>query len=297
MIDRHRWTMPRSPPTPFFLTSHELTCNYTQSRSHAPIAPVPQTTSQSLRHSADRLPQFRTQCGRSCSVAGEKSRQGSHCPNGVGAVPGAAPERADWPSLGFMRRKPLTRSEQMARIRSSDTRPELLLRRALWAAGLRFRLGRPLPGRPDLVFGRDRIAIFVDGCFWHGCPLHYLRPRNRAEYWAAKLRGNVIRDRKQTATLRRNGWRVFRFWEHEVMEMLPAVVDRVLAAVQGERLRSPVGWRALRVVALADRSEFERWTLCTLTGPLAGRQVTRVRSAHMWSRSRRDGVGSRKATA
>ena len=111
----------------------------------------------------------------------------------------------------------MTRSENMARIHSSDTRPEVILRHALWRAGLRYRLNAKTPsGRADLVFRRGQLAVFVDGCFWHGCPDHYVRPRNREHFWAKKLRENVARDRRQTVTLEALGWRVYRIWEHDV---------------------------------------------------------------------------------
>src|SRR5262245_56530052 len=113
----------------------------------------------------------------------------------------------------------LTRSEQMARIRAKDTSPERLLRCALWRAGLRYRLHRRTEtALPDLVFRRDRVVVFVDGCFWHGCPEHYVRPRSRGEFWDTKLARNVERDRAQTRDLEARGWRVCRIWEHAVFE-------------------------------------------------------------------------------
>ncbi|HYO69174.1 MAG TPA: very short patch repair endonuclease, partial [Archangium sp.] len=85
----------------------------------------------------------------------------------------------------------LTRSEQMSRIRGKDTSPERLLRSALWRAGLRFRLQSRTPyGRPDVVFSKARVAVFIDGCFWHGCPDHYVRPRTRNDFWSSKLLEN-----------------------------------------------------------------------------------------------------------
>jgi len=96
------------------------------------------------------------------------------------------------------------------------TRPELALRRELHARGLRYVLAAPgLPARPDLVFTRARIAVFVDGCFWHRCPVHGTQPRNNHDWWAAKLDGNVARDRRQDAALAASDWLSLRFWEHE----------------------------------------------------------------------------------
>jgi len=136
----------------------------------------------------------------------------------------------------------LTRSENMARIRSRDTGPELWFRRALWRAGHRYRVNATTPvGRPDVVFARQRVAVFIDGCQWHGCPDHYVWPRTKNDFWAAKLVENFGRDRRQTLDLEAAGWRVCRFWEHEVFEDSVRVVDEV------ERALDTTGWRpALR---------------------------------------------------
>lgn len=100
-----------------------------------------------------------------------------------------------------------------------DTAPELALRRNLHARGLRYRLGlRPVPGlrrTPDITFTRQRVAVFVDGCFWHRCPVHGTMPRSNAEWWAAKLRRNVERDADTDRRLMEAGWTVLRVWEHE----------------------------------------------------------------------------------
>lgn len=105
---------------------------------------------------------------------------------------------------------------RLSRQASKDTVPELQLRRALHAAGVRFRVHRSdLPGSPDIVLPRLRLAVFVDGCFWHCCPLHGNLPRNNAEWWAAKLARNVARDTEKDAALRLCGWDVLRVWEHE----------------------------------------------------------------------------------
>lgn len=122
--------------------------------------------------------------------------------------------------------KKLTRSENMSRIRSRDTKPEILLREALWSAGCRYRLHYHLPGRPDLVFVKPRLAVFIDGCFWHGCPQHYSAPATRQEFWSNKLRENVIRDIKVGDALDEEGWRVLRVWQHELVN-LDDVVSRI----------------------------------------------------------------------
>jgi len=107
----------------------------------------------------------------------------------------------------------------MQRMPRRDTGPELALRRALHRAGVRFRLHRAdLPGRPDLVLVRLRLAVFVDGCFWHGCPAHATAPRANAEFWAAKLAGNRARDARNDVLLAALGWEVMHVWEHEDLD-------------------------------------------------------------------------------
>ena len=111
------------------------------------------------------------------------------------------------------------RSRNMAAIRSANTKPEVRVRSALHALGFRFRLHRKdLPGRPDIVLPKFQTAIFVHGCFWHchSCKYGSVVPATRAEFWAAKRGGNVARDRKNRAALRKLGWRVAVVWECDV---------------------------------------------------------------------------------
>ena len=129
------------------------------------------------------------------------------------------------------RSRPKTRSEMMAGIRQRDTKPELLLRRALWAAGCRYRKQAALPGRPDIAFLGARLAVFVDGCYWHGCPRHYSSPATNRPFWVAKLRANDERDQRKDAELAAMGWRVMHVWECEVKSQLEAVVARVRVAL------------------------------------------------------------------
>lgn len=114
---------------------------------------------------------------------------------------------------------PLTRSENMSRIRSRDTGPELTVRRAFWKAGLRYRLyDKQLPGSPDIVFPGRRTVVFVHGCFWHcheGC-INFRIPKTRTEWWYAKLMRNKARDAETRAKLEAAGWRVIVIWECEV---------------------------------------------------------------------------------
>ncbi|MBN9534703.1 MAG: very short patch repair endonuclease [Alphaproteobacteria bacterium] len=122
---------------------------------------------------------------------------------------------------------PSQRSYNMARIPGKNTVPELALRRALWGEGLRFRVHYRLPGRPDIVFPRHKVAVFVDGCFWHRCPLHSSAPKINSAFWEKKISGNCARDAKVNDTLRLMGWKVVRFWEHEIKRELPKAVRKV----------------------------------------------------------------------
>jgi DNA mismatch endonuclease (patch repair protein) len=115
----------------------------------------------------------------------------------------------------------------MSRIKGKNTGLEIRVRKALWAKGLRYRLGFNIPGKPDLVFLSDRIAVFIDGCFWHGCPLHSTKPKTNKDFWHKKLQGNIERDRKVNHQLQEIGWIPFRIWEHEIEEDVNSVIDRI----------------------------------------------------------------------
>lgn len=121
--------------------------------------------------------------------------------------------------------------------RRTDTKPELALRRALHAQGFRYRKDYRIDVggarvRPDIAFTARRVAVFVDGCFWHCCPQHGTRPANNTWYWGPKLSRNVERDRTADAALTAAGWRVVRIWEHEAV---PAAVASVIAALDASR--------------------------------------------------------------
>ncbi len=128
----------------------------------------------------------------------------------------------------------MTRSENMSRIRSTNTKPELLLRKALWARGLRYRVHSDLPGRPDLVFSQARAVVFVDGCFWHGCPLHYSAPKTRWDFWKDKLRRNVLRDMEVDDELSAMGWKIVRIWEHE-LKYIDEITEKISGHIHGNQ--------------------------------------------------------------
>lgn len=126
-----------------------------------------------------------------------------------------------------------TRNSMLAN-RSRDTGPEIAVRRLVHAMGLRYRVNaRPVPTlrrTADLVFTRRRVAVFIDGCFWHGCPEHHTAARRNAEFWRIKVERNRARDAATNEALVAAGWTVLRFWEHEP----PAnVAEAVRAAVSG----------------------------------------------------------------
>lgn len=129
------------------------------------------------------------------------------------------------------------RSAQMARVRNKDTKPELKVRKALHAAGLRFRLqARDLPGRPDIVFRSRRIAIFVHGCFWHRHPDPNCKltrtPKSRLDFWETKFEANVARDERDRAALRELGWTVIVVWECDLAR--PSTIESLIEEVRSQ---------------------------------------------------------------
>ncbi|MFD3657968.1 very short patch repair endonuclease [Streptomyces sp. 24-1644] len=122
------------------------------------------------------------------------------------------PPEGSWASSAARRRN-------MQAIRSRDTKPERLIRRLVHAQGLRYRVAaKPLPDlrrTADMVFRPAKVAVFVDGCYWHGCPKHYVPPKTNSGYWSDKVARNVARDRNTDKRLIEAGWTVLRFWEHE----------------------------------------------------------------------------------
>ena len=131
----------------------------------------------------------------------------------------------------------------MVRQRRRDTAPELALRSALHRRGLRFRVGYPLPGlrrSADVAFPRAGVAVFVDGCYWHGCPKHGTWPKENAGWWRSKIEANRVRDRDTDNRLREVGWVVIRIWEHEEAD---AAASLIAEAVQRRQHSGSTGRR------------------------------------------------------
>ena len=124
---------------------------------------------------------------------------------------------------------------RMERQRRAGTGPELALRRELWRRGLRYRIQYPVPShrrlKIDLAFVGPRVAVFVDGCYWHFCPDHHSLPRSNTAWWTAKLTRNAERDRQTADLLIDAGWRVVRIWEHELKGAGPSTVADLVEAV------------------------------------------------------------------
>ncbi|MDV9195280.1 very short patch repair endonuclease [Streptomyces sp. Wh19] len=139
------------------------------------------------------------------------------------------PPAGSWASSAGRRRN-------MQAIRSRDTKPERLIRRLVHAQGLRYRVGaKPLPDlhrTADMVFRPAKVAVFIDGCYWHGCPEHYVPPKTNSGYWSDKVAGNMARDRDTNQHLVDAGWTVLRFWEHESPERC---ADQIILTVSSIR--------------------------------------------------------------
>lgn len=125
------------------------------------------------------------------------------------------------------------RSRIMSSIRSKDTKVEWILRSALWKAGLRYRKHYAIQGKPDIVFPRQKLAIFIDGDFWHGHNWRKLRPKLKNNYWINKIKRNRARDRKVNKELAKQGWKIMRIWEHELRKDIDSSVDGIMNSIGG----------------------------------------------------------------
>lgn len=125
------------------------------------------------------------------------------------------------------------RSYCMSRIQGRNTKPEIKLRRGLWALGLRYALHSRLPGRPDMTFTRYRTVVFVDGCYWHGCPKHFVKPKTNRSFWLKKIEANRLRDRSVSRALKARGWQVIRIWEHDIRKGVEIrLLERLIRRIQ-----------------------------------------------------------------
>ncbi len=140
------------------------------------------------------------------------------------------------------------RSYVMSRIRGKDTKAELAFRKMLFSEGIRYRLHYPIEGsRPDVAIPSKKIAIFIDGCFWHKCPKCFRPPKSRESYWTPKIQKNLERDIRIRAMLRAKGWKVIRVWEHEVNKKPQKAIKRVLIALSKTKKCSKCPERYLRL--------------------------------------------------
>lgn len=178
------------------------------------------------RHSQVALRDTPSGCPPLPQGGGHAGQPGSPLPHVLARPLSGSHTPRSYPELRATLRRPPSASSAGARKamvgnRRRDSRAETAIRRQLHKAGCRYRVDFPIripgrrPIRPDVVFTRARIAVFVDGCFWHGCPEHGTQPRANSRYWRAKIEVNQMRDHEQTAALERYGWTVIRIWEHE----------------------------------------------------------------------------------
>ncbi|HRE11475.1 MAG TPA: very short patch repair endonuclease [Ignavibacteria bacterium] len=123
------------------------------------------------------------------------------------------------------------RRKNMQNIRSKNTKMELKVRSLLHKKGLRFRIHTQLTGKPDIVFSSKKVVIFLDSCFFHKCPYHYVQPKSNLKYWKPKIERNTIRAKEVNKTLRKQGWKVIRFWEHQVKKDETKVVEKIISFV------------------------------------------------------------------
>jgi DNA mismatch endonuclease (patch repair protein) len=122
------------------------------------------------------------------------------------------------------------RAYNMSKIQGKNTQPEIKLRKLLWSDGVRgYRIHYNLPGKPDIVFTKKKIAIFIDGCFWHKCPICFQEPETRKEFWMGKIQSNIDRDKKVDEQLKNDGWTVIRIWEHVIKKEPEKAIKKIIA--------------------------------------------------------------------
>ena len=121
------------------------------------------------------------------------------------------------------------RSYNMSKIKGKNTKPELIIRKLLSSNSIKgYRINYKLTGKPDIVFTKYKLAIFIDGCFWHKCPKCFIEPENNKNFWKNKINSNVERDKKVNSVLKKDGWKVLRFWEHLLRKCPNRVYKRII---------------------------------------------------------------------
>jgi len=127
---------------------------------------------------------------------------------------------------------PEKRSRNMSHIRAKDTKPELLVRKALFKQGLRYKIHYHLPGKPDIVFPSKKIVIFIHGCFWHGhkCKLDH-SPKTNKYFWMKKITNNILRDKSTFATLNKLGWKVIIIWECDIENHIKNIINKLIRII------------------------------------------------------------------
>lgn len=120
------------------------------------------------------------------------------------------------------------RSETMSAVKSKDTKIEISFRKALWKNGFRYRKNSTKYfGKPDILFKKYKIVIFIDSCFWHGCKKHCRIPATRKNYWVNKIEKNKLRDKEVSQHYKKIGWKIFRIWEHEILKNCDKTIRKV----------------------------------------------------------------------
>ncbi|MDT5120672.1 MAG: mismatch endonuclease, patch repair protein [Acidobacteriota bacterium] len=128
------------------------------------------------------------------------------------------------------------RSDVMRSVRSKNSTLERVVRSELHKRGLRFRVHYPLIGKPDIVFVHPRVAVFIDSCFWHGCPEHLRMPQSNKSYWTHKIERNIKRDAEVNEAYKQTDWEILRFWEHEIKGNLIQCVNQIEEIVSDRKL-------------------------------------------------------------